>query len=129
MARDKDKKRKFPFKWLIFLLIIVFLLAWFEGFIPGIGSGREMLSRRLNSGSETAVTTKATEDAPVQVEHSITLSKEQIFLDGKSVTFEELARQIQSWPAEVKVKISEENAIKETYDQVIRLLDEQQIKH
>lgn len=123
-----NKKRKSSIKWLILLLVIVLLLAWFEGWIPGIGSGREVLSRRLNSGAKQVETTIIATEAQT-AEHRILLKKDQITLDDKVVTLEELARTIKLWPAETKVQLIEEDAIKDTYDQVVKLLDEQQIKH
>lgn len=127
----KEKKRKFPVKTTGVALVAAFLLSWFHGWIPGIGSGKELINRQSPTAVQTTIgeTTPVTDPAEGIDTYRITVKKDKIMVDGKEVSEKELVSILKEWTPNSKVEVIEEDAIKDTYDSVIKLLDEHKFEH
>ena len=117
MTKTQKRRRKGWLWLLIVLLIALFgILGGRFGWIPGLGKGA---GHPAQNGQQGHVAPSVTQQKSSIKE--IVVKGDQILLDGKLVTFEELKHFVQAQKAESVVRLIDDSAIKSVYEQVSQL--------
>ncbi|HHX37950.1 MAG TPA: hypothetical protein GX717_08225 [Clostridiaceae bacterium] len=122
MAREKKRSRK-PILWIIIILLIlgIFLggkFGWFQGLL-GKDDGQSETEMQTETAAEE--TTAATVDDQTI---DITVSGDQILFEGTAVKLGDLSQKLQSVSVDKTVILTDDAAIKGTYEAVLDALNE-----
>ncbi len=120
--RNQEKRKKHSWgKWLILLVILAVLAGWLKGWIPGLGNGMEQIYSQFKGKDVTSSTTTSTTEQVKQSE--IKVSGDKVYLDGNEIPLTELKAKLQAQKTS-EVTIVDDGAIKATYDEVFKILNE-----